>query len=314
MNKIEALKLYRNSEKNLQLLYKMADDLRKKHFGNKVELCSVINAKSGNCPENCAFCSQSAHNEAKVNSYPLLSADEIVRRAQAASELKAYGVTIATSGDAVDERDEFSVICDAVKRIRKQGHINPDASLGRITFDMAKRLKDAGLFRYHHNLETSRRYFSSICTTHTYDDKLRTIDIVRKAGLRLCCGGIFGMGEAAEDRIDLAFTLKELDIDSVPLNFLMPVPGTRLADTKPLAQEEILTTIAIFRMILPDKQIKLCGGRELNLKERQYDIFASGATGMMVGGYLTQAGNSIDKDLKRLEELGLEPITCSDKN
>ena len=307
MNRKQALELYKDSRKNPAGLYKLADDLRKRYFANKVELCSVINAKSGNCPEDCAFCAQSAHNEAKVNGYPLLSVDEIVRRAEAASKLKAFGVTIATSGDAVDEQNEFPQICEAVKRIRRQGLINPDASLGRITLDSAKRLKDAGLFRYHHNLETSRRHFSFICTTHTFDDRLRTIDIVKKTGLWLCCGGIFGMGETPEDRIDLAFTLKGLDVDSVPLNFLMPVKGTQLEDAKPLTQDEALMTIAIFRVILPDKQIKVCGGRELNLKARQYDIFACGATGMMVGGYLTQGGNPPEEDLKMLEKLGLEP-------
>jgi len=307
MDRQEALKLYKSTQKNPQALYRFANDLRKKHFGNKVELCSIINAKSGNCKENCKFCAQSAHYKGNALVYPLVATDKMLNAAKNAAVHKAHGFGIVTSGDCIDGTKELPQICDAIRSIKEQGIINPDASLGRLTRDMARKLKEAGLVRYHHNLETSRNFFPKICTTHSYEDRIQTIKIAKETGFEVCCGGLFGLGETVEDRIDFAFTLKELDVDSVPLNFLIPIPGTPLENIKPLSTDEILMTVAIFRVILPDKHIKVCGGRELNLKERQKDIFSAGASGMMVGGYLTQGGNPPEEDLKMLKELGLEP-------
>lgn len=308
MNKQEALKLWKDAQLNPASLYKLAGDLRCRFFANKVELCSIINAKSGNCFQDCRFCAQSAHYKAKIEKYPLVSSDRMVECAQSASKMKARGFGIVTSGDCISPQKEIPEICRAISRIREQGLINPDASLGRLTPDMAFRLKDAGLVRYHHNLETSERFFPNICTTHSYKDRVNTVKIAKKTGLEVCCGGLFGMGETPQDKIDLAFMLKELDVDSVPLNFLIPISGTPLEAAKPLSADEILMTIAIFRIILPDKQIKVCAGREHNLKNRQKEIFAAGASGMMIGGYLTQAGNPPQEDLKMLEDLGLEPV------
>jgi biotin synthase len=306
MRRRQVLKLYKEAEANPQVLYKIADGLRRKHFGNKVELCSIINAKSGNCTEDCKFCSQSVYHSAKIQTYPLASADKMVESAENAARIKAHSFGIVTSGDCINSAKELPGVCDAIKRIRKQGRINPDASLGRLTIDMAKRLRDAGLVKYHHNLETSREFFPNICTTHSYEDRIRTVKIAKKTALEACCGGLFGLGETVEQRINLAFTLKDLGVDSVPLNFLIPIPGTPLEGSSRLTQKEILMTIAIFRVVLPDKQIKVCAGREVNLKDRQGEIFQAGASGMMVGGYLTQSGNPPEEDLKMLERLGLE--------
>jgi len=312
MKKSEILKLYKDSEKNPQRLYKMADDLRRRYFGKKVELCSIINAKSGNCSENCRFCSQSSHYKGNAPVYPLVSTDKMLNAAKDAAQNKAHGFGIVTSGDCIDGAKELPEICEAITRIKELGIINPDASLGRLTKAMARRLKNAGLVRYHHNLETSEDFFPSVCTTHSYKDRIETVRIAKEEGFQVCCGGLFGLGETVEQRIDFAFTLKEIDVDSVPLNFLIPIPGTPFESNKSLGPDEILMTIAIFRLILPDRHIKVCGGREKNLGKRQNEIFSSGASGMMVGGYLTQGGNPPKEDLKMLEGLGLEP--CLNKS
>ena len=307
MRRPEALRLYKDSEANPKVLYRLADGLRRRYFGNKVHLCSIINAKSGNCSQDCRFCSQSSCHSAKIQAYPLVSADKIVECAQTASRIKAHSFGIVTSGDCIDTLKELPQICDAIRKIKKHGIINPDASLGALTKDKARELKKAGLVRYHHNFETSEEFFPNICTTHSYRDRIKTVEIAKEAGFEVCCGGIFGMGETIEQRIDFAFTLKDLDVDSIPLNFLIPIPGTPLENLKPLGAREVLTTIAIFRVILPDKEIKVCAGREANLKDYQPEIFQAGASGMMIGGYLTQAGNPPEEDLRMLEKLGLEP-------
>jgi len=312
MNRSEAINLYKSCEKNPKALYRMADELRRKYFGNKVELCSIVNAKSGNCRENCKFCAQSAHYKGNAPIYPLVSEDKMLEAARDAAKNNAHGFGIVTSGDCVNEAKELSVICETISRIKEQGLINPDASLGRLTKDISRRLKNAGLVRYHHNLETSEDFFASVCTTHSYQDRIKTVRIAKEEGFQVCCGGLFGLGETIEQRIDFAFTLKELNVDSVPLNFLIPIPGTPFENNKRLTPDEILMTVAVFRLILPDKHIKVCGGREINLGKRQKEIFSSGASGMMVGGYLTQGGNAPEEDLNMLKELGLEP--CSGKS
>ena len=306
--KQQIFRFYRDAEKKPLRLYKEADRLRQEFFGNKVELCSIINAKSGNCSQDCAFCAQSVHHKTDIASYPLVSAEKIAGCAKSAAGLKACAFGIVTSGGSIDENGEFSEICDAIRRIKKDGLVNPDVSLGTLNSHMARRLKGAGLLRYHHNLETSEKFFPNICGTHSYKDRIATIKIAKEAGLGVCCGGLFGLGESIEDRIDFVFALKELDVDAVPLNFFIPVKGTPLETAKPLKQEEILMTIALFRMVLPDKHIKVCGGRELNLKNRQEEIFSAGASGMMIGGYLTQGGRPPEDDLKMLDKLGLVPL------
>jgi biotin synthase len=307
MKKQQVFKLWQKALRDPQTLYKAADELRRRHFGSKVELCWIINAKSGDCGQDCAFCSQSARHKTDIPRYPLVSADDMVESSRKAAKAGAYGFGIVTSGDCISTTKELDTICEAVERIKKEGLVNPDASLGRLTPYMARQLKAAGLVRYHHNLETSEGFFPKICTTHSYDDRVNTVRIAKEAGLEVCCGGLFGIGETVSDRIDLAFMLKELDVDSVPLNFLIPIAGTPLEDATPLTANEILMTIAVFRIVLPDKQIKVCAGREISLRERQRQIFQAGASGMMVGGYLTQGGNSPREDLKMLDELGLVP-------
>lgn len=307
MNKSEALKIYNDAKQNPSKLYKMADALRRDNFGNKIELCSIVNAKSGNCSQNCKFCSQSIYHNTTAPAYPLISTGKILDAAKNAAGNKAHGFGIVTSGDCIDGIEELPRICEAIKKIKEQGELNPDASLGRLTKDMARQLKQAGLVRYHHNLETSEEFFPNICTTHSYQDRVKTVRIAKEEGFQVCSGGLFGLGETVEQRIDFAFALKKLGVDSMPLNFLIPIPGTPLEGSKRLPADEILMTIAIFRIISPDKHIKLCAGREVSLGNRQKDIFFAGANGMMIGGYLTQGGNPPEKDLKMLKELGLEP-------
>ena len=292
----------------LESLLAAAGQIRKNYFGDSVELCSIVNAKSGTCSQNCAFCAQSSHHNTNIEQYPLISKEEIVRQSQEAAKNGAKCFGIVTSGPAVSDA-ELDEICEAIEAIRAEGKIIPDASLGHLTEERARKLKDAGLIRYHHNLETSRSYFPKICTTHSYESRINTIKTAKDAGLEVCSGGVFGLGEGIEDRVELALTLKELDVNSVPLNFLIPVPGTKLEGALPLSADEALLTIALFRILLPDKHIKVCAGREKVLGERQKEMFSAGANGMMIGGYLTQAGRSVKEDLRMLNELGQRATT-----
>jgi len=292
----------------LENLLAAAGQIRKTYFGDNVELCSIVNAKSGSCSQDCAFCAQSSHHNTNIEQYPLISKEEIVRQSQEAAKNGAKCFGIVTSGPAVSDA-ELDEICEAIRQIHAEGKIIPDASLGHLTEERARKLKDAGLIRYHHNLETSRSYFPKICTTHSYESRINTIKTAKDAGLEVCSGGVFGLGEGIEDRVELALTLKELDVNSVPLNFLIPVPGTKLEGALPLSADEALLTIALFRILLPDKHIKVCAGREKVLGERQKEMFSAGANGMMIGGYLTQAGRSVKEDLRMLNELGQRATT-----
>lgn len=287
-----------------------ANKIREHFHHDKVHLCSIINAKSGACAEDCKFCAQSARhsNEAKV--YPLVPKPEIRQGYQRTREIGAHGYSIVTSGNALDD-DEISNIAEAIGNLSAEhpaGQDNPYlcGSLGRLSKENILKLKSAGLSKAHHNLETSRRYFKHVCSTHSYDERIETIRNLKAAGLRVCSGGIFGLGENWEDRIDLALTLRELDVESIPLNFLIPIKGTSMGDAKPLAPQEILRIIAIYRYVLPKKDIRICAGREKNLGDMQSWIFYAGATGMMIGGYLTQPGRKVEEDLQMLKSLGLK--------
>jgi len=291
-----------------------ANKIRGKFKTNKVELCSIVNAKSGNCSEDCKFCAQSIHHNTKIERYPLLDEQSILKAAKSARANSATCFGIVTSGKRIQKPKEISGICKAVKMIRtKIPSMKCSVSLGAIDKRSLSRLKEAGIKKIHHNLETSENYFPNVCTTHTYEERLKTLRAAKKLGIRLCSGGIFGLGESRTDRLDLAFTLRELDVDSVPLNFLHPVKGTALENSVPMAVSEILRTIAIFRLILPKKDIKVCGGRAVNLRSMQSMIFFAGANGMMIGNYLTQAGQDSKTDLKMIKDLGLR-VTGGDDN
>lgn len=289
-----------------------ANRIRENHTGNRVHLCSIVNAKSGRCPENCAFCAQSVHHETDAPVYPLLDAASMTEEAIKAEKMGSACFGIVTSGSSIDKGKELDRICNALRSIRSRTAISPSCSLGNIDLETAVILKEAGAVTYHHNLETSRSFFPSICTTHDFDEDVETVRKAKKAGLKVCCGGIFGLGETMEQRIELALALRDLDVDSVPINFLNPIPGTRLGNADFLTPMTCLAIIAIFRLILPGKKITICGGRERNLRDLQSWIFFAGANGMMIGNYLTTSGRDEERDRHMLRDLGLviDPCAC----
>jgi len=291
-------------------LYRGASRIKEKFVGAKVHLCSIINAKSGRCAEDCAFCAQSAHHVTDAPVYPLVQEEALLESARAAEASGSACFGIITSGTTVNGA-ELEQILGALRRIRKETGILPSCSLGIIDAETAGKLKQAGMDTYHHNLETAESFFPAICTTHPYRDDVDTVRAVKSVGLKVCSGGIFGLGESAAQRVEMAFTLKELDVDSVPINFLNPVQGTRLEGAANISAMECLKTIAIFRMILPGKRITVCGGREKNLGDLQSWIFFAGANGTMIGNYLTTQGRNIDVDLKMFDDLGLETVMCA---
>ncbi|MBN1554579.1 MAG: biotin synthase BioB [Phycisphaerae bacterium] len=298
---------------NLWDLLSRAHRIRVSRFGRAVRLCSIVPGKLGGCRGDCRWCAQSSHVTAggleKVTRTPLA---EIVSEARVAASVGAANIGIVNSGLRPSRRDLADVI-HAAEEISKatQDRIGVCASLGELTVEQAQMLADSReIRRYHHNLETSRRFFPSMVSNHTYDAKLQTLQAAKSAGLAICCGGLFGLGETWEDRIDLALTLRdEIQPDVVPLNFLVPIPRTPLANQIPLQPLEILAIIAIFRLILPDADIKVAGGREKNLRDMQGWMFYAGATSCMIGNYLTTAGQSPEQDLQMIQSLDWEIST-----
>lgn len=279
------------------------------HFkGDKIHLCSIVNVKAGGCPENCRFCAQSAAYAGDSPRYALVESAPI---AAAAEEAQANGVTalgLVAAWRGVDEGPVLDQLCERFEEMSRGGKVRVDASLGIISSqNVANRLRAAGVACYNHNLETSRRFFPEICTSHSYEDRLQTIDHLKQAGIKICSGGILGMGETREDRCDLAFALKELAPQVVPINILNPIAGTPLADRPPMAPLEILKSIACFRFILPKQEIKIAGGRSVNLRDLQPLVFMAGASALMVGNYLTTVNQPVEKDLQMLQDLGLDP-------
>ncbi len=304
ITKQEAEFLINVSDEDTMLLLAMADKIRQKYAGNEVDCCAILNGRSGKCSENCKFCAQSAHYNTGVKEYPLLSEEEIFAAAEKAKAAGAVRFSVVTSGRGQSKADDFDNICRVLKRIKTELGIEVCASLGILTLEQAKKLKEVGVTRYHSNLETAGSYFPDICTTHTYEDKFVTIKNAQAAGLRVCSGGILGLGETPQQRVEMAFTLKELGIDSVPLNLLTPIPGTPFANNAPITPLEILRTFAVYRFILPHAQIRTAGGREVNLRDLQALALNGGASGIMIGGYLTTAGRGTEKDLRMLSDLG----------
>lgn len=285
-------------------LFATARKVREKFRGNQVDLCSIVNAKSGACPEDCSFCAQSASSKTLANTYPLLKEEHILEEALYARQHGVKRFCIVTSGKAPSNKD-LDKICLFISELRKH-EILPCATLGMLDPEQLKQLKEAGLNRYHHNLETSEAFFSEICTTHTYQDKLKTIRAAKSLDLSLCSGGIFGLGESWEDRIEMAFALKEIVVDSVPINFFTPVKGTPLGDRDMLSPLEALKIIAIYRLILPECEIRVCGGRPVTLRDLNSHIFTAGADGLLLGNYLTTQGRNPLDDLQMIQDMGLE--------
>jgi len=287
-------------------LFFHANRLRERFHGNRVHVCSIINARSGACPEDCAFCPQSGHHHTHADVYPLVPEAQMVDEAGRSVAQGADRFGIVTSGESAAEGD-FETICRAVRRIHEAGSVAPCASIGRLGPAEFERLRAAGLRRIHHNLETSERFFPQICTTHARADRVATVRDAKAAGMEVCSGGLFGLGETWEDRVDLALELRDLGVDAVPINFLHPVPGTALEGRPLLAPLEALRIVAVFRFVHPTKEIKVCGGRHVVLRDLQSWIFRAGASGMMTGHYLTTQGRRPADDLQMLADLGLTP-------
>jgi len=279
-----------------------ANKIRNRYRRDELVTCSIINAKSGLCSEDCAFCAQSAHHETNVNIYPMLSEEEIINNAVSMYDEGAGRFSMVTSGYMLSDK-EIHTISSAASNITKKTDLTVCASLGVLTEPMAQKLKEGGITVYHHNLETARSYFNNVCTTHDYEEDIQTVKFAKSAGLKVCSGGILGLGETWEQRVELAFTLKELDVDGIPINFLNPIPGTRM-EARPLMNPmDALRCIALFRFINPQKDILICGGREVTLRDYQSWIFTAGANGLMIGNYLTTHGRDARMDMDMIKEV-----------
>jgi biotin synthase len=296
---------------NILLLCEAADRIRQACCGNVVDLCSIINVKSGNCSENCSFCSQSAHHPGEDASvYGLKSPGEILEQARAAAAAGAKRFCLVSQGRGPKynspKSQEFAQILATVRQIIDETSIKPCCALGEVTREQAESLKEAGVTRYNHNLEASENFYPEIVTTHSWRDRLETVKNLKAAGIQACTGGIIGMGESWEDRIDLALSLRELAVESVPLNLLNPRSGTPLEERPKLNPDEALKTIAIFRFILPQQIIRYAGGREAVMGELQALGLKAGINAMLIGHYLTTLGQPAEQDRAMLESLGLE--------
>jgi biotin synthase len=308
----EALELFIEAADHPWMILAAASEIREHFKGKEIILCGITNAKSGKCSEDCKFCAQSSHYKTNVPSYPLKKAKQIVAEAKEAAKNGAEFFGIVASGKRLNTKKEWMEILKAIEGLRGIG-ISPCASLGIIDRQKANELKSAGLFRYHHNLETARSFFKNICTTHDYEEDIETIRSAKSAGLSVCAGALIGMGERISHRIELAETLRELNVDSVPLNILNPIKGTPLGQLKALPPMEILITIAIFRFMLPAKDIKLCGGKEKNLRQLLPLGILSGANSLMTGNYLTTVGRDSALDHEMILDLGLNPTRIQTK-
>ena len=286
----------------LMELISEANKVRAKFFDSKLELCNIVNAKSGLCTQDCKFCAQSQKSSAKVDTYSLKSKEEIIKAARQAKEIGAEKFGIVTSGNSLTP-GELKEITEAVSCIKNEIKIASCASLGALGKEELLMLKQAGLERYHHNIETSPRFYKQIVSTHDFSQRIDTIGAAKEVGLGVCSGGIIGMGETWQDRIDMALILNDLGVDSVPINILVPIKGTALQDLKPISSQDVLRTISIFRIVLKDKIIKIAAGREGALGDFQGLGFIAGANGMLIGGYLTVNGRSLSQDYKLIEEI-----------
>ena len=290
-------------QEDIVALIAHANAIRNHFKGTRIDLCAVVNAKSGRCSEDCIFCAQSAYYKTDIQTYPLLDINEIIKMAKVAKDNGAHRFGIVTSGKGITSAKEFEKICESIEEISKNSDIIPCASLGVLSYEQSHCLRDAGLKRYHHNLETAQSHFSKICSTHSFEERVQTILMVKKEGFEVCSGGIFGLGETPEQRIELAFALRDLDVDSVPLNFLNPIAGTPAVKYPPLPPLEILKIIALFRFILPRRDIRMCGGREICLRTLQPLMYFAGANGTLVGNYLTTSGRNPEVDLQEIKDL-----------
>lgn len=297
MNKEELLKLY---NEDLDTLLETAS----KYIKKDIEFCSLINARNGKCSQNCKYCAQSSHYCTNIESYPLVPLEEVKKIALEAKSHKASRFAIVTSGKTPDESD-FDTILKMIEEVNKIDGLKSCASIGILNEEQAKKLSEIGLKRFHHNINTSKSYYPSVCTTHSWDNRLNTCKLVKKYGMELCCGVILGMGESVEQRIEMALELAEIQPDSIPINILMPIPETPFENYHDKIDEEnVLRTLAIFKIANPNSILRFCGGRMRLSEENQRKALNSCVEGIMVGNYLTTVGKAPEEDLKTVQELG----------
>ncbi|MEE9259448.1 MAG: biotin synthase BioB [Nitrospinaceae bacterium] len=304
----QALELGTFTHEELDYLFQGTEKIRERHKGDEVKICSIVNAKSGRCQEDCAFCAQSSSFQTDSPEYGLMEVEEIVAAAKEAEAFGSNEFSIVTAGTALDDRKELDQVIEAIKRIKAETSLEVCCSMGLMSLDHLKELKEAGLDRCHHNLETAASHFENIVTTHTYEDEVRAVKNAQEAGLQVCVGGIFGMGESFAQRVELAFEIRELGTQSFPINFLKPLEGTGLQDRDLMEHYEALRTIALMRLVLPDIDLFVCGGREEVLSDNQERLFAAGANGILGGNYLTTKGQDPKRDIEMIENLGLRPV------
>lgn len=286
-----------------------ANTITRRFNGDGVDIETLINAKSGRCPEDCSFCAQSSfydNDSNNINKYPLLAKEAILEQAKKAKDQGASSFCLVCAYRSPPDKD-FEQICDTIEAIKKDVNIDVNVSLGFMTRERARRLKSVGVKRYNHNLETSSSYFSQICKTHGFADRVNTARIVKEEGLELCCGGIIGMGESIQQRLELAFSIKSLNPEEVPINILIAKKGTPFASICPLDPIDVIKTIAVWRFIMPKTILKVAGGREVILKDKERLALKAGANGIITGGYLTTSGNKSDQDIAMIKDIGLRP-------
>ncbi len=301
--KQELLDLY---DKPLKELIEMSHKVTGENFDNNVEACSIISAKTGACNENCKYCAQSKHNHAEIEAHPLLDVETVKKAALSAKENGATRFCIVTSGRVPTGKD-FEKILEMIRAVAAIPGLHCCASLGLLSEDQIKQIKEAGVERYNHNINTSKNYHKNICTTHNFEDRVNTVKMIEKHGIEACCGVIIGMGESREDRVDMAMSLRELNPKTVPINFLNPIKGTPLEGYEDkIDEEEILKTICIFRLALPHSMLRYAGGRTCRLsKEHQKLGIVAGINSLLVGNYLTTTGSKSEEDKKMLESLDM---------
>jgi biotin synthase len=304
----QARRLIRCTEgEAFEALLERANAVREAAMGREVTLCGITNAKSGRCAEDCSFCSQSAHYpETGAPEYAMVSAREMADQAKLAEAAGAREFSIVASGTKVSRESELTELEEAFRLMSKEASVMRCASLGLMEKPELARLKAAGMQSFHHNLESSASFYPNVCTTHTFEQSVATVKAAKEVGLWTCCGGIFGMGETPDQRVELAETLQSLGVDSVPVNFLNPRPGTPLAQVQAITPRECLATVAVFRLMMPRAHLFVMGGREAQLGELQHLIFKAGASGTMVGNYLTSAGRSPEEVVAMIREQGLQ--------
>ncbi|OGI07483.1 MAG: biotin synthase BioB [Candidatus Margulisbacteria bacterium GWF2_35_9] len=299
----EALFIINTPDANLEQLLTFSNEIKLKHVGKKVLLCGIINARSGKCSEDCSFCAQSAHHKTDAKVYPMLSKDEILDATNKAKQNHVQCFSIVTSGKGAANSADFQTVLETIKEVTG---LNRCVSLGILSKEQFMQLKEAGLNKFHHNLETAESFFPKMCSTHTYADRVETIKAALSVGLKVCSGGIFGIGESTDQRVELGMAIRELDIESIPINILHPVKGTKLyGAVTPIRPEDILKLIACYRFLMPTRIIGVFGGREINLKDWQPKLFTAGANSILIGNYLTTSGSSVESDLEMITAAGL---------